>query len=655
MSALPAVSSLPVSFDPYVRQGWALVPIPPNTKGPRQTGWNKRENCVTDPNQIPAGYGVGLAHAYSGTMALDIDNANESINLLADHGINLEELYTASDAVTINSGNPGHGKLLYAMPFGLVLPTKKITYQTPQGKKTAYELRCATLNGLTVQDVLPPSIHPSTLQPYQWSGRGNWQRLPTLPIPLLSLWQSLLAQDTIKSISITGAPSASWDEIKTVLYHVPADTNRDDWLACLMALHHAGTQTDNLDYAFSLADEWSAQSVTKYRGQTDIQNCWRSFKADDNGIKLGTLYKLAHDHGYRRPIPDVSTLFANIAPLSPQKILDDLALPVPQMDFSLWPKVLSDCAIQTGEVKGCDPLVPLFAGISAVCGAVDSRTRLELWDGFEVPPVLWMMTIGDPGEKKSPGSKPILKILKTLEQEQVPTYKKALLQWEAEDALYQSTKANYLKACKTPENALNPAAINDIPKPSENAPKAPVSPRMVITDVTSQKMCRMAADRPHGLTLVLDEMKSWVSKIADPRSGEDGSAWTSSYESEPYAMDRVGTVEGTGAIVIDNLAISIYGNIQPKVLADHIEGLSKDGLIQRFIPGILREEYTKLAEPVPSFASLLPQLEQTLRVIHALPITIYKLSEGAYQAYREFGQWYYQVKREERLLGAHTT
>lgn len=42
--------------------------------------------------------------------------------------------------MTIDSGRQGHGKLLYAMPFGLALPSKKVT----RSGTTIYELRCAT-------------------------------------------------------------------------------------------------------------------------------------------------------------------------------------------------------------------------------------------------------------------------------------------------------------------------------------------------------------------------------------------------------------------------------------------------------------------------------------------------------------------------------
>ena len=126
------VQQHPASVDAYIRHGWSLVPIPMGTKGPRTPGWNIRENALRSQTDLPPGYGIGLAHAYSGTMALDIDSWPLATTILHAAGINLEELYNAPDAVVVDSGKQGHGKLLYQMPFGLALPSKKIL----QGKVT---------------------------------------------------------------------------------------------------------------------------------------------------------------------------------------------------------------------------------------------------------------------------------------------------------------------------------------------------------------------------------------------------------------------------------------------------------------------------------------------------------------------------------------
>jgi len=642
------VVGLPISFDAYLRHGWRLVAIPQGSKGPKTAGWNKQDNTISDSTQIPPGYGVGLAHAYSGTCAIDIDNWQAATVAFKEHGIDLTALYGALDAVTIESGRQGHGKLLYKMPFGLTLPSKKINYTAPDGsKQVAYELRCATTNGLTTQDVLPPSIHPTTNQPYQWSGKGRWTDLPTLPIELLSLWQSLTQQDQIKSIQTDTTP-ASWDDIRAALGHISADCDRESWLQCLMGLHHAGTQLGQLDVAEALAHEWSATAQTKYRGANDFNAVWRSFRADQ-GITIASLFKIAIEHGYKRPTPDVSQLFHSVVPAPPTEVIEELRPPPPEPDLNLWPELLSTRAKEVADQVGCDPLVPLFAGIAAVCGAVDSRIRLELMPGYQVPPVLWLMTIGDPADKKTPGARPMMSILRQIEKEDITRYKRALLEWEALDHVHnQSKKAFITSAGQSTETLVSGQIDYDAAPPvSPEPPPRPVDLRLTVDDITSQKLVRIVADRPRGVLCHLDEMASWANKLTDPKSGEDRSCWTKAYESDPYSMDRVGA-ENT--IYASNFAVSIYGNIQPQVFRTKLKALSADGLLQRFIPAVLRPECTKLGQPVPDMFTRKSEWEMKIRELYALPIQTYRLDSQAYDAYREFQSWYEMAKKDERLL-----
>lgn len=640
MSAVMTVQPHPASIDAYIRHGWSLVPIPAGTKGPRTPGWNLKENALKSQNDLPPGYGIGLAHAYSGTMALDIDNWTVTTSLLAEYGINLQALYDAPDAVVINSGKPGHGKLIYSMPFGAALPSKKILHKGI----VAYELRCATATGLTVQDVLPPSIHPETLKPYTWAGRGHWMRPPVIPQPLLDLWNGMLNQDKERTIATDGTVDASWEEIRQALDHISPDCSRDEWINCGMALHWAGTQTDQLDQALALWNEWSMPS-TKYPGDRGILTQWNSFKTDKaSAVKLGTLFHIAKQHGWHRPLPDASELFSRIEVpvMEPIDVLDGLRPKPPEMNLDLWPGVLRQRSKEISESVGCDPLVPLFAGLAAVCGVIDARIRLELMPGFKVPPVLWLMTLGDPADKKSPGSRPMLAPLKNLEAEDRPRFNKEFLEYEGKEAAYASAKKSFLEWSASPDAMLGGDQAPSVP----DAPAQPVPLKITVSDVTSQKLVRHAAERPRGLLCYLDEMNSWIRKMTDKTSGEDRSAWVVAYESEHYEMDRV----GAGSIHAENFAVSIYGNIQPQVFKQNVAALSADGMLQRFVPAILRGSKTKLGHPIPDYMTSAAAWENTLRLTYALPVQTYHLSAEAYEVYRAFQSWYEDAKRDERVL-----
>lgn len=638
------VSQHPASVDAYLRHGWKLVPIPAGTKGPSRSGWNQKSRCLESSAELPPHFGIGLAHAYSGTMALDIDDWDTASFMLQMQGIDLQALYDAPDAVVIHSGNPGHGKLLYTMPLGLALRSKKIS----QADAVVYELRCGTANGLTVQDVLPPSMHPTTGQPYRWAGRGNWQHLPMIPDALLDYWQRLLNTDqAADSVIATGeAVPSSWIEIEEALTFIDPNCSRDEWINVGMALHYASVQTNMLSHGFMIWNQWSAKSQTKYPGERQVSVQWASFRPDKTHlVKLGTLFYYARLRGWVRRV-DSSMLFGAVE-FNPTRILNALHPSPPEIDLDLWPSLLATRAREVAMGMGCDPLVPLLAGIGAVCGAVDARTRLELLPSYKVPPVLWLMTVGEPADKKSPGSHPMLEPLGKLEKEDVPRYERASAQFEGAEAFFNASRKAWLEQISSPEAQLAGQLNGQLAQAPERPPQ-PVPLRLRVMDATSQKLMRLCADRPQGLVLHLDEMASFLRKISDPRSGEDRSCWVQSYESKPYTMDRV----GSGTIRAENMACSIYGNIQPKVFRKLLPALNDDGLVQRFIPVILRGSATRRGEPVPAYMTHEADWENLLRFLHTLPPMNYTLSEAAYRIFRQFQSDYEQQKQDERITRA---
>jgi len=294
-----------VAVDEYIQHGWSLCHIPPGTKGPRTPGWQLEENALKSEADLPADHGVGLLHAYSGTMALDIDDWDDAAALLAHHGIDLQALYDAPDAVIIDSGRQGHGKLLYALPDGPML-TKRVIVDG----KTIYELRCAAASGHSVQDVLAPSRHPSG-STYRWAGNGSWKNLPPIRDELLKHWQKLIELDSEKKfVDQVGDREyrASWAEIEYALEHIPASCTRDEWIAVGMALHW--TQHEQ---SFVLWDRWSRECVEKYPGEREINKQWISFKAGkQNGKTLGSLFHIAGQHGWEPKEADASGLFGPI-------------------------------------------------------------------------------------------------------------------------------------------------------------------------------------------------------------------------------------------------------------------------------------------------------------------------------------------------------
>lgn len=168
----------------YLASSLALVPIPLGRKGPTERGWNLLENCISTPDKairLNGSGNIGLAHAYSDppTCAIDLDDLALARPWLEVRGVDLDALLAAPGAVRIE-GRPGRAKLLYRL-------LEPLATQKPTG--SGLELRCAANNGTTMQDVLPPSVHPDTGKPYLLI--GDITKIPPIPEPLLALWKGL--------------------------------------------------------------------------------------------------------------------------------------------------------------------------------------------------------------------------------------------------------------------------------------------------------------------------------------------------------------------------------------------------------------------------------------------------------------------------------
>jgi hypothetical protein len=169
----------------YDAAGFKLCAIAPGLKHPRYPAWEKNPIRLDQVN----GQGLGLLHVQSRTCAIDVDDLEQASHWLESRGIDLRALLEDDSAVQIKSGRANRAKLLYKLPDGApALATKKLP--TSSGAMML-EFRCASNDGASVQDVLPPTIHPETKQPYQWAGNGDFENLPPLPGKLLALWKSL--------------------------------------------------------------------------------------------------------------------------------------------------------------------------------------------------------------------------------------------------------------------------------------------------------------------------------------------------------------------------------------------------------------------------------------------------------------------------------
>ena len=293
-----------ISTEKMLKAGFSLIPIPHGQKGPTLPGWNTPECCLRNPTQhgILSGKNIGLAHAYctpTPTCAIDIDNYKYAKSWLVTHGIDLRLLLTAPGAVVIWSGKKYSLKLLYRLPLGVpALESKKIN---GGDGKSAVEFRCATKDGKTVQDLLPPSIHPDG-HAYQWLGNSNPLHLHEIPPAVLGLWRLLIDNGSRVANRQFGGGNASAPrqesprQIATIiagLRHIDANCSYELWRNIVWAI--LSTQWA---CAEEIAQSWSKSAPERY----DEDAFWlvvNSYMPNhSNPITAGTIYHHARKGGW---------------------------------------------------------------------------------------------------------------------------------------------------------------------------------------------------------------------------------------------------------------------------------------------------------------------------------------------------------------------
>lgn len=286
-----------------IASGLVLVPVPHGQKGPLSADWNLPHNCVSD---VPAavrlvGKNVGLAHAYctpSPSCAIDIDQYVQAKAWLQTHGVDLNSLLYASDAVVIWSGKKYSLKLIYRLPQGMpALESKKIN---GLDGKSIIEFRCGTKDQKTVQDVLPPSIHPDGHQ-YQWVGMGDPLKLPVIPPSLLRVWGLLIANATRVAQRQFGTSTANPRPetprqialVTDALNHINADCPYETWRNVVWAIQSTGWKC-----AEAVAQSWSSSAPDRYSDDAFWLVANSYMPNHTNPISLGTIYHHARAGGW---------------------------------------------------------------------------------------------------------------------------------------------------------------------------------------------------------------------------------------------------------------------------------------------------------------------------------------------------------------------
>jgi hypothetical protein len=261
--------------------------------------------------------------------------------------------------------------------------------------------------------------------------------------------------------------------------------------------------------------------------------------------------------------------------------------------LEILPPVVKQFVTAQSEIIGGCPSALAMSALVTCSGALhhDFALKMMRHGNWWAHPNLWVLLFGTASIRKTP-------ILDTATL--------ALRLYEAKlREKYQAELKEFKIATKRAKQLGQ--------DPPDNEPESP--PRYLTWDVTSEKCGDLLARNDgKGILALCDELSGWLGGMERYNANSGGRAdrafWLKAYDGGPYSVDRI----KRGELFIKNLSASLVGAIQPERLAE-IRGLTSDGLLQRFIPIIMRAGKVPLDQPTKDgdYSALVQQL------IHARP------------------------------------
>ncbi|MBK9121479.1 MAG: DUF3987 domain-containing protein [Phycisphaerales bacterium] len=204
------------------------------------------------------------------------------------------------------------------------------------------------------------------------------------------------------------------------------------------------------------------------------------------------------------------------------------------------------------DATGTDPAFSALAALTTAAGCIGNRAAGLVHSSWVEPAIVWAALVGRSGTTKSPVLKictrPLVEIFKANRK----TYADEIERHEVETERYAVQLATWKSKQK-----------NETTDPPVRPPE-PREKRVLVSDVTIEKLAALLNDNPLGLLVVRDELAGWVKSFDQYRGGKgaDAEGWLSFYDAAPHSVDR----KGGGSTFVERGAVSICGTIQPGTL-----------------------------------------------------------------------------------------
>lgn len=311
----------------------------------------------------------------------------------------------------------------------------------------------------------------------------------------------------------------------------------------------------------------------------------------------------------------------------------------------LLPPGISEYAYDQARVIGIAPEMIALSCIGSIAAAVHDGFKISVKGNepkWRERACLWFMLIAPPGSKKTAAVKRAMGSLRDIDKELAVEYSKALSDYLPKEREYA------IRAKEAAKVASKGQGFEEPPQPPDKPPQK----RVIVSDVTTEKLGELLLDNPRGLLWYSDELAVWFATLQGYSKGDSGRGRgmaLQAYEGGPYTFDRI----GRGSVHVPNWSYSLIGTTQPDKIAELVAKAPDDGLLQRFIIVDVTTRAPLPDHDKPADPRIERQYEESLRnVWNTQPGedgTIVSLSPEAQAQWRQFSDFVNRTVSSEGL------
>jgi hypothetical protein len=248
----------------------------------------------------------------------------------------------------------------------------------------------------------------------------------------------------------------------------------------------------------------------------------------------------------------------------------------PPLPLEVFGSAWGDWIVEAAEAAACPPdyvAAPLLAAASALIG---NARWAQGSPGWSEPPFLWVGTVGDSGNGKSPGSDCLMRdVLPEVEHRMIADFPERQQLWRAAQEYDKAAEEKWKSEVRDARKRNTPPPL----PPATTAGHEPELPRLRQHDTTIEKVGSLLCySAPKGLLITRDELAGRIEGMINYNDA-GRRFWLEAYGGRPYRVERQKLPE---PIIVPRLGVAVSGGIQPDKIADLIKG-PDDGLLARFL------------------------------------------------------------------------